>query len=224
MSERWEEMLGQRLLEEAHSLFEFRRHQIKKELIERCESPIERLLAVHFADLQWFNQEPSKLSWLFDPTLELGSFKEYLDFIGWQQIATSEGMCWGEWTGFLVPQVQVGRYRVDFLAGAVFCQVRNPKDEPLPISMMVIECDGHEYHERTKKQAARDKKRDRELQAMGMAVFRFTGSQIHNDPGSCASEVISFFDAWAEPHKKEYWRRISGKAEVPDFTLPESHA
>lgn len=39
----------------------------------------------------------------------------------------------------------------------------------------VIECDGHEFHERTKRQAARDRSRDRAIQAFGYRIFRFTG-------------------------------------------------
>ena len=72
-------------------------------------------------------------------------------------------------------------YRVDFLLrwkrsyGEVKC---------------VVECDGHEFHERTKEQAERDKKRDRELQGAGYMVLRFTGSQIYRDPLGCAGETV----------------------------------
>src|SRR5262245_34455764 len=41
---------------------------------------------------------------------------------------------------------------------------------------IVVECDGHDYHEKTKWQASRDKRRDRILQRLGYRVFRFTGS------------------------------------------------
>ena len=33
-----------------------------------------------------------------------------------------------------------------------------------------MECDGHDFHERTKEQASSDKKRDRSLQAAGFLV------------------------------------------------------
>lgn len=55
---------------------------------------------------------------------------------------------------------------------------------------MVVECDGHDYHERTKEQAASDKSRDRRLQAAGWLVFRFTGSEIFRDARACADEVL----------------------------------
>lgn len=69
-----------------------------------------------------------------------------------------------------------GNYRLDFAV--------DPDG-----SKIAIECDGHEFHERTKEQAARDKSRDRALQAAGWRVLRFTGSEIFADPGKCASEV-----------------------------------
>jgi hypothetical protein len=55
-----------------------------------------------------------------------------------------------------------------------------------------IECDGHDYHERTKSQAIRDRRRDREIQNDGYPVLRFTGSEIYNDPVGCADEVHTF--------------------------------
>jgi very-short-patch-repair endonuclease len=55
----------------------------------------------------------------------------------------------------------------------------------------VVECDGHDFHERTKEQAASDKARDRALQALGMRVLRFTGSEIWSDPLVCAREALA---------------------------------
>lgn len=57
---------------------------------------------------------------------------------------------------------------------------------------LAIECDGHEFHERTKEQAARDRARDRALQEAGLTIFRFTGSEIYRDPFGCADQV----DRW----------------------------
>ncbi|KAA0117930.1 DUF559 domain-containing protein [Methylobacterium sp. P1-11] len=58
--------------------------------------------------------------------------------------------------------------------------------------MAVVECDGHEFHERTKEQAQRDRSRDRRLQEAGYRVFRFTGSEIYRDPLGCAREVMNW--------------------------------
>lgn len=77
------------------------------------------------------------------------------------------------------PQVQIGKYRVDFLVHDCNNEVR-----------IIIECDGHDFHEKTKEQAHRDKKRDRDLQAAGYKVFRFTGSEIWKTRGRVVAESI----------------------------------
>lgn len=64
-----------------------------------------------------------------------------------------------------------------------------PDDKSAALSVLV-ECDGHDWHERTKEQAARDKKRDRTLALSGYHVLRFTGSEINKDPIACAKEVF----------------------------------
>ena len=74
------------------------------------------------------------------------------------------------------------KYRADFV-------IEFQKDAEAPINKVIIECDGHDFHERTKEQAQRDKQRDRDLQAAGYAVLRFTGSEIYRDPIKCAVEV-----------------------------------
>lgn len=58
----------------------------------------------------------------------------------------------------------------------------------------VVECDGHEFHERTKEQAARDRSRDRQLQANGIPILRFTGSEIYRDPVRCARETYGMLE------------------------------
>jgi very-short-patch-repair endonuclease len=82
------------------------------------------------------------------------------------------------------PQVQCGSHRVDFLfIGYCF-------DEALAI--VAVECDGHDFHEKNKFQAARDKSRDRDLALMGIHVMRFTGSEIHRDAARCVKQVFEF--------------------------------
>ena len=92
---------------------------------------------------------------------------------------------------FAYSQAIVLKYRVDFLfdicdAGARHC--------------LVVECDGHDYHERTKEQAARDRSRDRRMIAAGINVMRFTGSEIWADPRKCADEVWRMIERiWLGP-------------------------
>lgn len=80
----------------------------------------------------------------------------------------------------LWPQVRIGPYRVDFLLEYVAPRTRR---------RVIVECDGHNFHEKTKEQAASDKARDRFLVARGFHVLRFTGSEITRDPFACWSEA-----------------------------------
>lgn len=58
---------------------------------------------------------------------------------------------------------------------------------------MIVECDGHDFHERTKEQAARDRSRDRAAQSAGYTMFRYTGSEIYRNPLGCSESVIRAF-------------------------------
>ena len=60
---------------------------------------------------------------------------------------------------------------------------------------IIVECDGHDYHERTKEQAAHDKERDRILTRAGYTVLRYTGSEIYTDPVRCAKDVWKTLEA-----------------------------
>jgi hypothetical protein len=57
---------------------------------------------------------------------------------------------------------------------------------------LVLEVDGHEFHEKTKEQAIRDKSRDRFITGKGLPIFRFTGSEIFNQPNQIAKEVEDY--------------------------------
>jgi very-short-patch-repair endonuclease len=98
----------------------------------------------------------------------------------------------------IIPQHQILNYRVDFLVRTIF-----DNDRKLEI---VVECDGHDYHERTKEQASYDKARDRELQKLGFKVFRFTGSDIHQDANACAREVMEQVMEWHGRQAEEAMR------------------
>lgn len=90
------------------------------------------------------------------------------------------------------PQVQFEFGRVDFVVHAYDWGTWSKKPEGW--RRLIVECDGHNYHERTKEQAARDRARDREALLAGLEVFRFTGSEIYRDPWGCAAKIIE----WAE--------------------------
>ena len=92
----------------------------------------------------------------------------------------------------ITPQFKVGRYRADFL---ITVRDRWGDGDAYIDGSLLIECDGHDFHEKTKDQAKRDKKRDRELQSAGFEVHHFTGSEIWEDPVACAREAIDRAEA-----------------------------
>lgn len=86
------------------------------------------------------------------------------------------------------PQFKIGRYRVDFLIEQTVPWL------PMGLGVagrVVVECDGHDFHERTKEQAKRDRARDRHLQQQGLVVLRFTGSEIFQDAAACVKETVA---------------------------------
>jgi very-short-patch-repair endonuclease len=85
------------------------------------------------------------------------------------------------------PQVKIGKYRVDFLVGCI--GVANSK---IYNREVIVECDGHNFHDKDKKQRAYEKARDRYFQSEGLTVFHYTGAEIAGNPIDAASEIVSF--------------------------------
>jgi very-short-patch-repair endonuclease len=145
-------------------------------LIEQCESPIEELMvfALCIACLEKADSVRYRVK-----GHEFGDLSLGID------------------TFLIEPQAEIGPYRVDFLVeyGAY---VRQTKDAPRADDKydwaskgLIIECDGHAFHEKTKEQAKRDKERDRELQKLGYQVFHYTGSEIWADVFNSANDAIT---------------------------------
>lgn len=76
-------------------------------------------------------------------------------------------------------QYPIGKYRADFLLVSWDAKA------------VIVECDGHDFHERTKEQAARDRQKDRDIQGSGHVILRFTGSEIWADPMKCVGEATT---------------------------------
>lgn len=75
------------------------------------------------------------------------------------------------------------KYRADFLI-----PVSNPKTNKE--MLFVVECDGHEFHQKTKAQVERDNIRNRNMTSNGYIVIRFSGSEVFKNSYKCAREVI----------------------------------
>jgi hypothetical protein len=96
------------------------------------------------------------------------------------------------------PQAELGEHRVDFLLTLHHPTMEMntlPDGTPRPTQKvlkrrMIVECDGHDFHDRTKEQARKDRSRDRILQTLGYRVFRYTGSEIWSDVFKCAHQAV----------------------------------
>lgn len=86
-------------------------------------------------------------------------------------------------------QKQIENWRVDYLIHAYDNGWPNRSEGWM---RLIVECDGHDFHERTKAQAARDRSRDRRAQDLGIPMYRFTGGEIWNDPLGCAQQVMGW--------------------------------
>lgn len=146
--------------------YEMGRHAINsvEKFWDVCESPIEVLLAaaIEMTGRLMDAGEPAAATWVHVTN------------------NASEGL--PPAIIYVIPQVKLmSRYRVDF-----YCEARPPAQP------FIIECDGHDFHERTPDQAERDRSRDRALQQMGLPVLRFTGREIHRSARDCAMQVVDF--------------------------------
>jgi len=75
-------------------------------------------------------------------------------------------------------------YRVDFLIPVQYSTKKTSY-----YKQFIIECDGHDYHEKTKKQVAYNNQRERDLKSAGYEVIRFSGSEIYKSPYNCVKEI-----------------------------------
>lgn len=82
---------------------------------------------------------------------------------------------------FCYPQMSISKYRADFVIHAV----TGEKDCPL-----VLELDGHQWHERSEQDRRKEKRRDRYMQSLGFRLARYTGSEAYGDPFEVAREAL----------------------------------
>ena len=98
------------------------------------------------------------------------------------------------------PEITVGRrsYRCDFEVLPADTDVHYHATELFGLTWhnVVIELDGHDYHERTKEQVTYRNRRDRDFLKAGVRVFHFSGSELHANPIATIKEVTDF--AWSQ--------------------------
>lgn len=135
-------------------------------ITQQCESPIEEMLCASMLILARIHCESIDLA----PTkIETYPPKSCVELV-------------------IEPQFKIEKYRIDFRV--TIKEYDRKYENGFFLCHVFVECDGHNFHERTKEQAKRDRSRDRYIQSLGFPVLRFTGSEIYDDPIKCAEEVF----------------------------------
>ncbi len=65
--------------------------------------------------------------------------------------------------------------------------------------LLLVDVDGHDFHERSREQVRHDRERDRHLLRCGLRVARFTGSEINTDARGCAAEAFALATLGGSP-------------------------
>lgn len=134
-------------------------------LLENCQSPIERGLALGFLGHSVFNKHIVFADLLNVPVRT-------------------------DWRMTVHTQYPVSGFVLDF---AVHIEAEVHKFSLS--RWIGVECDGFQFHDANREAASRDKERDRKLVLAGFTMMRFTGSQIHQSVIVCAAEVIGAAEA-----------------------------
>lgn len=85
------------------------------------------------------------------------------------------------------------KYKVDFYitASELFSLVKNDKHTIYSREVnLCVECDGHNFHEKTKEQVSKDKSRERDIMSKGLNLIRFSGSEIYTKSNKCAIQTL----------------------------------
>ena len=95
---------------------------------------------------------------------------------------------------YLIPQYEIKCNGKKYIADFVFDtqEVCSPWLDIVNDYKLVVECDGHDFHEKTKEQVIHDNERDYDLKSAGYDILHFSGSEIYNDPFKCAEKVLKY--------------------------------
>lgn len=109
----------------------------------------------------------------------------------------------GEWVFgcglHLSSQFQVDKYRVDFMVSRAWkFKGQNLRDS------VIVELDGHEFHDKDKRQRSYEKARDRHLTRQGFKVLHYTGSDVVRDPFRVAHEVMDTIECFGPVGLQKY--------------------
>jgi hypothetical protein len=191
------------ICERAHEIVEFiqecnqdRMENLDK-LLQLCESPVEQILLAALFD-RWNPDaipEHKRLQCCFSANYPAcdGIF-----------------MVICEMQKIIKPFSYGNTYRADLYF--YISRFRPFRQEAFPeLARLIVEVDGHDFHDRTKHQASYDRKRDRDLTLTGYRVIRFTGSDVYNNPLQCVEDIDLQLNELARMVLDDY--RAQGKLE-----------
>lgn len=90
-------------------------------------------------------------------------------------------------------------YRVDFWIEYYRLEGNTAEESKEYCCEVIIECDGHDFHEKTKGQVKKRNERDYDLKMSGYDVIHFSGSEIYNNPEECVEKVVEYLKKNAKP-------------------------
>lgn len=149
-----------------------------RSLVALCESPIEEILLISMWDHWGCRVAAGERS--MEALIRLEGGISRLAIEPQREIATGASLYRADFLVYLMPHVAVQSTARFFTT--------------------VVEVDGHDFHERTQLQAARDRQRDRALLLEGLRTVRFTGSEVFNRPDDCVRELDALFRQGSAPN------------------------
>lgn len=99
---------------------------------------------------------------------------------------------------YIQTQQRIDQYRVDFVLQQVGI---GPSEHLGPV---IVELDGHAFHDKDKRQRSYEKARDRYLVRKGYRVLHFTGSDVVADPFKVAYEALEMVGCFLGSAKEGY--------------------
>ncbi len=153
---------------------------LRREALPKMESPVEEAMLYGLIAACWKGRARVRVtpSWIADHGIDVSLRLSGPDSL------------------LIAPQYRIGKARVDFKLSYLEL---NRREVDLPVEC-VVEVDGHAFHEKTKKQAQRDKERERAITGTGLPVLRFTGSEVWASPAERGEAVLDHL-------RKAYWRQ-----------------
>lgn len=154
-------------------------------LMATCDSHIERQALAAFIGFGFDTMPPgSETAPNVSPILDRRRITSWRALLAWPAVVDAKQ---GGFAVLLCSQP----YVESLSARADFC-ILGVKEE----HAFWIELDGHEFHERSKDQAERDKARDRRVACANWRVLRLTGTEVDRDPHAAMFRLGTDVGMW----------------------------